>query len=85
MAAVKHFFTSQLPTYLNETGGEFPTSLGETAELFTSLDGGERALKLLPLVIFVLFPAIGWLLSIKIREAFNLDVNSSGIKKGEIV
>ena len=78
MATFKTFFTTQLPGYLNETGEQFPMSIDETTQLFTTLDGGERALKLLPLCLVILFPAIGWLLSFKIREAFNLDKNSSG-------
>ena len=79
MSAVKHFFSEQLPTYLNETGDQFPTSIGETTTLFTTLEGGERALKLVPLFLVLLFPVIGWLLSFKIREAFDLDKNSSGV------
>ena len=79
MSAIKHFFTEKLPTYLNETGDQFPTSIGETTTLFTTLEGGERALKLVPLFLVLLFPVIGWLLSFKIREAFDLDKNSSGV------
>lgn len=79
MALIKNFFTEQLPGYLKQTGEDFPTNGSEFSDLFTSLEGGEKALRLVPLFLVVLFPVIGWLFSFKLREAFNLDKNSSGI------